>query len=349
MRSVSLVLTITSILFIGAVSTYADTLTLPVTDDATVLEFLPDTNVGANNHVRADDVVGQGRLGFFKFDTATLAEYRGSDIVSAHLKLYVNIMDSPGEVEFASVEGSWNESAITASNMPPVNAVVEANHVFITEEIGTTIVVDITDLVKAWVDGTAANNGLAMRPTTESLVDVRIPSKEYVDLDQPAEIVVDVIPKARGKAYISKWSCYDSGYHDHECFISISNIADDVSTVYVTLVKSDGSILTDNNDKNSGLLTVLIDGTTSGTYIENTGSTTNNTVQFDLLPQKTILLKMKNNNDFITGFGFIEWEQNSQADISLIADVEIYAAAYFPSDNSALRHRTISVNCGLPF
>src|SRR5262245_35580573 len=100
---------------------------------------------------------------FVKFDLGVLAEgTTGADVGRATLKLFVSSLTTPGTVDVRRVLGAWTEEALSEATAPPLGA-VEAAGVTV-DQMNAFISVDVTQLVRDWIDGVAPNQGLAIIP-----------------------------------------------------------------------------------------------------------------------------------------------------------------------------------------
>ena len=112
---------------------------------------------------------------YLKFDFSPLPTgVTGTNIVKATLVLYVNTLRHAGSFDVVAVNGVWDENTVTSATVPaPIE--VEATNVAIA--VGDFVTVDLTGLVRDWVEGVVANSGLALIPNGTG-VDVSFDSKE---------------------------------------------------------------------------------------------------------------------------------------------------------------------------
>ena len=98
-----------------------------------------------------------------KFDLSTLPPGTvGSNISKATLTLWVNKIRTPGAFEVRRVLGGWQEGALTDESAPPVGA-VEATITLAPGDVRSYVVVDVTGVVKDWLDGVSGELGLGAR------------------------------------------------------------------------------------------------------------------------------------------------------------------------------------------
>ncbi len=149
------------VMLMAAGLVHAVPVNLAVTDDAFINAGAPDDNYGSGINFtvsRASDG-SLNRKGYLKFDLSEIQGMDVADIISATLKLeFYNGYSNSGAVE--KVTGSWNEDTITWNNAPATAGLGIGWTMDST--VGKTEV-DLTDLVKSWVDGTNANNGIMLR------------------------------------------------------------------------------------------------------------------------------------------------------------------------------------------
>jgi hypothetical protein len=119
-----------------------------------------------------------GKRSFLKFDLSVLpAGTTGSNVGKATLRLFVNKVTKAGSFDVVRVTGDWDEELIT-DNTVPVLGSVEADGVSVEAvDVQSYLRVDLTNLVKGWVDGVVANHGIAIVPNTEG-INVSFDSKE---------------------------------------------------------------------------------------------------------------------------------------------------------------------------
>ncbi|MBI4593942.1 MAG: DNRLRE domain-containing protein [Candidatus Rokubacteria bacterium] len=146
---------------------------LRLTDDArtsSATQADQDRNFGTNANLR----VSSTAKSYIKFDFSTLPSGTvGSDVAKATLKLWADSLTMAGSVDVRRITAGWIEETITWNNAPPLGPVDGAGTV---GEVFSFIVVDVTQLVKNWLDGTQANHGLALE--TLGSTDVTFDSKE---------------------------------------------------------------------------------------------------------------------------------------------------------------------------
>jgi hypothetical protein len=125
---------------------------------------------GANAVIKVSE--GGGKNGFIQFDVSAL---RGQAIASATLEIDVAQIwrDDGGTVELRLVESAWSEDTLTFDNQPAFSAPLATLPVF-EGDVGGTVSVGITSIVRGWVDGTVPNYGLALTSSRTDRINVRL-------------------------------------------------------------------------------------------------------------------------------------------------------------------------------
>ena len=107
-------------------------------------------------------VVQEGVHSYLRFNLATLP--LGVSVSKATLRLYVDAFAANGSFDVYQLNNSWSESTLTYKNEPSLGASATGGHpVAVTaSSVNQFVVIDITPLVQAWVNGSEANNGVAL-------------------------------------------------------------------------------------------------------------------------------------------------------------------------------------------
>jgi hypothetical protein len=98
-----------------------------------------------------------------RFDPAAIA---GQSIGKATLNLYPRSILGPGNISVHPILSSWNEETVTWALQPPSEATAAANFDVTTAMAGSTITVDVTNVVQRWANGTLAHAGLLLKSPT---------------------------------------------------------------------------------------------------------------------------------------------------------------------------------------
>ena len=106
------------------------------------------------------------------FDLEYLPENtRGAHVGRALLRLNVLRVRKPGTVAVRRVDETWDEDSVSASSSPYLGPVVLDGYPVHREQQREWIDLDVTDLVRDWVDGNVPNHGLAIVPVGDVRVD----------------------------------------------------------------------------------------------------------------------------------------------------------------------------------
>ncbi|HEU4343390.1 MAG TPA: DNRLRE domain-containing protein, partial [Candidatus Binatia bacterium] len=100
----------------------------------------------------------------------------GDNISKATLKLFVTKVNKPGSFDIHMVNGDWYENTLKSSNAPSTSYL--ATIPVSAGDLNQYLLLDVTDVVKYWVDGHGNNYGVALVPTPGSPIDVEFDSKE---------------------------------------------------------------------------------------------------------------------------------------------------------------------------
>ena len=153
--------------------------TLHVTDDAYIQADDPDKNEGSSSKIKLKDDPGtiEDRVGFAKFDLSTLPSgVVAADIIKATLRMWIRKVSREGSIVVELVDASppWDEDTLTFNNAPD-SGTQTATVAIVEGDEDSIVTVDITALVKSWLNG-GTNNGIALVPTLD--LKAEITSKE---------------------------------------------------------------------------------------------------------------------------------------------------------------------------
>jgi hypothetical protein len=153
-----------------------------VTDDANTSSLTPKTNYGGSIAL----IVCSGSNTYIKFSFANLPSgINAANISGANAVLYVDAVLASGTMDVYAVNGPWSESTITYNNAPPLgNKLLSAVSVSKTGYLS----LNLASTVQAWLNGTLANNGIALVPSSGSSISVAFDSKENILTSHPAEL-----------------------------------------------------------------------------------------------------------------------------------------------------------------
>ena len=123
----------------------------------------PTTNYGT----AATLGVANGNLSiqtsYIQFDLSAIPTgYSGSNIAKATLRIYVDGATKAGSFNVDFVNGAWTESTITANSAPALGNTIAASVSIATTNKNDYISIDITTALQAWLNGSQANDGIAL-------------------------------------------------------------------------------------------------------------------------------------------------------------------------------------------
>jgi hypothetical protein len=145
-----------------------------LTDDAYTSSNKANKNFGSDQSVQ---ITGTTDRGFVKFKlTSSLPPNTiGGHVGKATLKFFVGNVTTPGTLEIRPVIAAWAEGNITDASAPALSTPIAVVAINATDN-GKWITIDVTQVVKDWLDGLLPNNGLAIVPTDP--VNIKLDSKE---------------------------------------------------------------------------------------------------------------------------------------------------------------------------
>jgi hypothetical protein len=152
----------------------------------------PSTNYGAAGLLSVD--AGSATT-YIQFDLSSIPA--GASVSQATLKLYVNAVSTPGSFNVQYVSGAWTENTITSILAPALGAAIASNLSLAGADTNQYVLINITPAVVAWLNGSEANNGLAL--VADGVINVSFDSKENATTSHPAELDI-VFSGAQGAA-----------------------------------------------------------------------------------------------------------------------------------------------------
>ena len=166
--------------------------------DDTYVDFSnPTQSFGALPRMLVDSGPQNPAVSFVRFDLSNLpADTVSSQVARSTLRLWVVSVNTPATVTVEAVGGEWQEGKVTAitrpfiaqgAAVPPPVSVPVAN-------ASQWVLIDVTTVVKAWIDRTLPNDGLAL---TASAGSVSLGTKESSSSGQAVlEIILTGSPIA---------------------------------------------------------------------------------------------------------------------------------------------------------
>lgn len=129
--------------------------------------FVSSSTPKVNDGVSPILVVQPGATTFIKFDLSALPA--GASVNKATLRLYVDFVVKGGSFDVFPVNGAWAENTLTYNTPPPSlgSSATGNTPVAITSvSLNKFVLINVTSLAQGWVNGTVANNGLALALTS---------------------------------------------------------------------------------------------------------------------------------------------------------------------------------------
>ena len=154
--------------------------------DAYTNTATPATNFGAKTLL---DVQSASQTSFIQFDLSSIPPgYTGANIAKASLKLYVNTVPTAGSFNVDFVNGSWSEKTITANLSPALGSTIASGIALSSSNVKDYIIIDVTSAVDSWLNGTQANDGIAL--VANSPLNATFDSKENAAQSHPPELEI---------------------------------------------------------------------------------------------------------------------------------------------------------------
>lgn len=159
---------------------------LPVRADTYVSSALPTTNFGGKTSL----LVGGANVGLLNFDLSLLpGGTTGDTIARATLTGFVARATTAGTLDLFRVDSPWAEADVTYPSAPGVGVNLASASV---PAGGGYVTFDVTDLVRGWVSGVIAPNGLALAGASRGFV-ATIDTKETTTTSHPALLQVTLV------------------------------------------------------------------------------------------------------------------------------------------------------------
>jgi hypothetical protein len=160
--------------------------------DSYINTAAPTTNYGSAGTLAVES---PSQTAYIQFDLSSIpAGYTSANIAKASLKLYVSAVGKAGSFNVDFVNGSWSEKTITADLLPALGTTIAASVPITRAAQGDYIIVDITSAVDAWLNGTQANDGIAL--VANSPLICSFTSKENTATSHPPEL--DIVYNGSG-------------------------------------------------------------------------------------------------------------------------------------------------------
>lgn len=169
------------VLFLGLFSCVAAYAQITPLGDSYTDTADPTANYGAKTLL---DVDGATQIAYVQFNLASIPTT--ASVSQAMLKLYVNSVTTPGSFNVDYVNGAWTEGTINASNAPALGSTIASGVAITTADKNQYILINVTSAVQAWLDGSEANDGIAL--VADGTFNATFDSKESTSTSHPAEL-----------------------------------------------------------------------------------------------------------------------------------------------------------------
>ncbi|MFN0205879.1 MAG: DNRLRE domain-containing protein [Planctomycetota bacterium] len=122
---------------------------------------------------------GAGSQAFLQFDLTGLPPgTTGAQIEVARLQIFVNKVSTVGSLDVLPVTATWEEFALNTGNVPSLGTAVASNVAIGVDDKLEFVNIDITNLVRDWVDQPQTNFGVVLTPSAGSNLSISFDSKE---------------------------------------------------------------------------------------------------------------------------------------------------------------------------
>jgi hypothetical protein len=181
-------------LFIGVALLFAAASTsrgivAPVTDDTFNLPKKDKKAFGKAGTL----MLKSGQTIYLKFDLGTLPAGLGPMAIErATLRLFASKVTAEGAIDLFKVTSSWDEQTLTHAEQPMLGPVQVENVEIAATDARKFILVDITNLVREWLNGMAVNEGIAIKTSGEDTASVTFDSKEGITSSHEPELEISI-------------------------------------------------------------------------------------------------------------------------------------------------------------
>lgn len=160
----------------------------------TAMNFNSGSNAGV---LQVDGRPGQARRAWMKFDLSAVLspDLHWSEVSKATLTVYINQLPRAGSIRVEAVRGPWNEFLLTHASAPasmPDPAGVPYAKAEVAE-VSKFVSLDVTELVRDWVEGLFPNHGLVVL-AADGVVRMAFDSKESTSTSHPPVLEINLRP-----------------------------------------------------------------------------------------------------------------------------------------------------------
>lgn len=154
------------------------------------------SNTTKSNGARPSLVLAPGGSVYIQFNLAGLPPgTTGSQIESARLTVFVDKVTTGGSFDVFAATAAWEESTLVTSNAPAPGAAIASANVSDKSKLNSFVDMDITNLVRDWVDAATPNHGVVLRASQNNpTLNISFNSKENTKTSQAPSLRVFVKP-----------------------------------------------------------------------------------------------------------------------------------------------------------
>jgi len=175
---------------VGAMPAPAMAVLARLTDDAHVSLSARTSNFGSAPTLLVQGPGPSAGTTYVRFDLTTLpAGTGGANVVRAVLRLWISRVVRGGMLDLHSVRASWSEETLTAANAPGLDPGEVTGITVSPPDRYRFLIVDVTPLVRRWLDGALENHGLALTANAAGVA-VEFDSKENTGTSHEPELEI---------------------------------------------------------------------------------------------------------------------------------------------------------------
>ena len=175
-------------------ATFAGTHEVPAVADTSIRATNVEKNFGEEENLVIEGESGTSSLVRFSLDPASTlpADTTGSQVEKASLWIWVNNVSVPGNIRVAPIDGDWSEDAVTYAIKPVLGA---AQSPISVDRKNQYILIDVTELVRYWLDHPSAFFGFSVGASDDSpYVSLSLDSKENTGTSHLPRLLISLKP-----------------------------------------------------------------------------------------------------------------------------------------------------------
>jgi hypothetical protein len=157
--------------------------------DAYTSNLSVGTNFGSGVTLGVSNAHSSIQTTYVQFDLSEIPPgYTSASIAKATLKLYVDSLSGAGSFNVDYINGPWLESTIAYNLSPVIGGAIASGVPLTAANVNHYVNVDITPALQAWLNGSQANDGIAL--VANSPLSATFDSKESTTQSHPPELDV---------------------------------------------------------------------------------------------------------------------------------------------------------------